>query len=228
LKSILGVVYFSMDDKLTERQEEVLKKIRDFYLDNGYAPSLGELQELLNISTKRGVVNHLRALEKKGYIIRTNKARGIHVVKDQTEESYEYLVGVPILGYANAGTPISLAQEENLGTLQIDKTLVKGKESELFALIIKGDSMNMKSINGRNLEDGHYVVVQKDSDYNDGDAVVAIIDGCATVKNIKKSKNMVILYPQSSNSLHKPIYLDAKSNSIINGKVIMVLDNPNV
>jgi len=217
-----------MDDKLTERQEEVLKKIRDFYLDNGYAPSLGELQEFLNISTKRGVVNHLKALEKKGYIIRTNKPRGIHVVKDQIEESYEYLVGVPILGYANAGTPISLAQEENLGMLQIDKTLVKGMESELFALIIKGDSMNMKSINGRNLEDGHYVVVQKDSDYKDGDTVVAIVDGCATVKNIKKNRGMVILYPQSSNPMHKPIYLNSKSNSIINGKVIMVLDNPNI
>ena len=57
---------------------------------------------------------------------------------------------------------------------------------------------------------------------------VAIVDGCATVKNIKKSKDMVILYPQSSNPVHKPIYLNSKSNSMINGKVIMVLDNPNI
>ena len=126
-----------MDDKLTQRQEEVLKAIRNFFLDNGYAPSLTELQQMLNISTKRGVVNHLKVLEKRGYIIRTNKARGIHVVKDQTDENYDYLVGIPILGYANAGTPIALAQEENLGTLQVDRSLINKKGKELFALMIK-------------------------------------------------------------------------------------------
>jgi len=222
------VVYLDMDEKLTQRQEEVLKIIRNFFLDNGYAPSLTELQQMLNISTKRGVVNHLKVLEKKGYIIRTNKARGIHVVKDQIDENYDYLVGIPILGYANAGTPIALAQEENLGTLQVDRSLINKKGKELFALMIKGDSMDMKKINGKKLEDGHYVIVQKDSNYEDGDTVVAIVDGCATVKNIKKSRGMVILYPQSSNPKHKPIYLNSKSNSMINGKVIMVLDNPNI
>lgn len=58
-----------MDEKLTERQELVLKNIRDFYLDNGHAPSLTELQLMLNISTKRGVVNHLEALEKKDILL---------------------------------------------------------------------------------------------------------------------------------------------------------------
>ena len=77
-----------MDEKLTERQKLVLNTIRNFFLDNGYAPSLTELQQLLEISTKRGVVSHLEALEKKGYIIRTSEARGIQVINEE-EPVYE-------------------------------------------------------------------------------------------------------------------------------------------
>jgi repressor LexA len=216
-----------MDGNLTNKQEKVLRVIRDFYLENGNAPSLSELQGMLNITTKRGVVSHLEALEKKGYIIRTSEPRGIQIV-DNTEEDvlYEYLVGIPILGYANAGTPLVLAEEENLGILQLDKSLVGNKEN-LFSLIVKGDSMNMREIEGKNIEEGQYIVIQKDAEFEDGDAVLAIVDGSATVKNIKKSEDMVILYPQSNNPIHKPIYLDINSNSMINGKVIKVLDNPN-
>lgn len=218
-----------MDEKLTEKQEVVLKTIRNFFLDNGYAPSLSELQTLLNITTKRGVVNHLEAIERKGYIIRTSEPRGIQIVEESNddEEVYEYLVGIPILGYANAGTPLVLAQEQNLGILQVDLPLI-GKKEGLFALVIKGDSMNQRSINGKLLEEGHYLVVQKTNEVEDGDVVVAVVDGCATVKNIKREKEVVILYPQSSNPIHKPIYLDVNSDSMINGKVIRVLDNPNI
>ncbi len=214
-----------MDPLLTSKQDKVLKIIRDFYLDNGYAPSLTELQELLNISTKRGVVSHLIALERKGYIMRTSEPRGIHLVEDE-EPVYEYLIGIPVLGYANAGTPLVSAQEENLGVINMQKKLIKGKKN-LFSLIIKGDSMDQRVLDGKLLTNGSYLIVQKDTEIQDGDVVVAIIDNCATVKNFKRSKDMVILYPESSNSKNKPIYLDKNSESMINGKVIRVLENPN-
>lgn len=213
-----------MDPLLTSKQDRVLKIIRDFYLDNGYAPSLTELQELLNISTKRGVVGHLIALERKGYIMRTSEPRGIHLVEDE-EPVYEYLIGIPVLGYANAGTPLVSAQEENLGVINMQKKLIKGKK-DLFSLIIKGDSMDQRVLDGKLLINGSYLVVQKDAEIQDGDVVVAIIDNCATVKNFKRSGDMVILYPESSNSKNKPIYLDKNSESMINGKVIKVLENP--
>lgn len=213
-----------MDPLLTSKQDKVLKVIRDFYLDNGYAPSLTELQTLLNISTKRGVVNHLIALERKGYIMRTSEPRGIHLVESE-EPVYEYLIGIPVLGYANAGTPLVSAEEENLGVINVQKKLIKGKK-DLFSLIIKGDSMDQRVLNGKLLINGSYLVVQKDAEIQDGDVVVAIIDNCATVKNFKRSGDMVILYPESSNLKHKPIYLDRNSESMINGKVIRVLENP--
>ena len=214
-----------MDGILTQKQEEVLRIIKDCYLENGYAPSLNELKEKLGISTKRGVVAHLIALEKKGFIFRTGQPRGIHMVENDDQIVYDYLVGVPILGYANAGIPMVAAEEENLGILKIDRNML-GKKKNLFSLIIKGDSMDLAKIDGETLGDSKYIVVQKDAEFEDGDIVVAIIDNCATVKRFKRAKNMIILYPDSSNPLNQPIYIDRNTEGLINGKVIKVLENP--
>ncbi len=210
---------------LTKRQESVLKLIRKCYLENGYAPSLGELQESLGISSKRGVVNHLIALEKKGYIIRTGEPRGIHMVNGEEEVVYDYLIGIPILGYANAGTPLVNAEEENIGILKVDPKLI-GKKKNLFALIVKGDSMDLTQIDGENINEGSYLIVQKDVEMEDGDVVVAVLDNSATVKRFKKDKNMITLYPESSNPINQPIFLDRDTEVMFNGKVIKVLENP--
>lgn len=219
-----------MAQKLTNKQEEVLALVRDFFLENGYAPSLGELQTKLGFSSKRGVVNHLIALENKGYIIRTSEPRGIQLINesDDANLNYEYLIGIPIFGYANAGTPLVSAQEESMGILQVDKSLIPKKTKKtLFSLIVKGDSMNEQSIDGVKIEEGEYLVVDQDAEIKEGDVVVAIIDNCATVKNISlKNKDMVVLYPKSTNPKHQPIYLDSNSDFLINGKVIKVLNNP--
>jgi repressor LexA len=211
-----------MKPYLTEKQRRVMEMIRDFFLENGHAPSLGELQQMLSINTKRGVVNHLNSLEKKGFIIRTSEARGIKLVE---EEEYEYLIGIPILGYANAGTPLAIAEEDRLGVLHVDKKLLKNRK-DLFALIVKGDSMNQKEVRKKQMKDSSYVVVSKEAEVMDGDAVVAVLDNSATIKSFKRDGDMIILYPESDNEVHTPIYLDRYSNSLINGKVVMVLDNP--
>jgi repressor LexA len=216
-----------MGGVLTKKQELVLKIIRNCYLENGYAPSLTELQEALDISTKRGVVNHLIALEKKGYIFRTGEPRGIHMVGNDDEVVYDYLVGIPVLGYANAGTPLVSSEEENLGVLKVDREII-GKKGNLFSLIIKGDSMNLAEVEGKNISEGSYVIVQKDVDIKNGDIVLAIVENSATVKRFKKEKDMIVLYPQSSNPQNQPIYLDRNTESLLNGKVIKVLDNPSI
>lgn len=219
-----------MAEKLTNRQEEILSLIRDFFLENGYAPSLGELQSKLGFSSKRGVVNHLSALENKGYIIRTSEPRSIQLLdgNDDANLEYEYLIAIPIFGYANAGTPLVMAEEEALGILKIDRNLIGRKSKEnLFGLIVKGDSMNERVLDGIKIEEGNYLIVDKDAKVEEGDAVVAIIDSSATVKNISlKTEDVVVLYPESDNPTHQPIYIDSDSNFMINGKVIKVLDNP--
>ena len=214
-----------MDSILTAKQDLVLRVIRDYFLQNGFAPSLSELQVLLDIATKRGVVNHLIALEKKGYILRTSEPRGIRMLEENEEPVYEYLIGVPILGYANAGTPLVGAEEENLGVLRVDKNIL-GKKKSLFSLIVKGDSMDREMIGGKAITDGNYLVVDKEAEIFDGDVVVAIVENCATVKRFKKDQDMVVLYPNSSNPIHQPIYLDKNTESMLNGKVIKVLEKP--
>ncbi len=216
-----------MDGILTKKQEDVLKVIRRCYLENGFAPSLNELRQELGINTKRGVVVHLDALEKKGYIFRTSQPRGIHMVEEDEQIIYDYLVGVPILGYANAGIPMVSAEEENLGVLKIDKNIL-GKKDDLFALVLKGDSMDKVEIDGQKMVNGSYVVIQKEGDIKDGDIVVAVIDGSATVKKIRRGSKVVVLYPESSNPLNQPIYLDANTDAMLNGKVIKVLENPSI
>jgi repressor LexA len=86
--------------------------------------------------------------------------------------------------------------------------------------------MNMCSIENKPLVDGNFLLVQKDAEVTDGDIVVAIIENSATVKKFKKGKDTVILYPNSSNPKHQPIYLDQNNESLINGKVIKVLEKP--
>jgi repressor LexA len=211
-----------MNVSITDKQDKVLTFIRDYYLEKGLAPSLSELQEYLHIKTKRGVVGHLEALERKGFIIRTGGPRGIQL---QDEENYEYLIGIPVLGYANAGIPLATAVEDYIGTLKVDKKLLKNK-SNLFSVILKGDSMNKHLIGKTNLSDGNYIIVDKEADINNGDTVLAIIDNSATVKIFHKQDNVIILYPRSYNDSYQPIYLDKGRENIINGKVIMALDTP--
>lgn len=214
-----------MDSILTKKQEAVLGIIKRYYLEQGVAPSLNELKDELGITTKRGVVVHLDALEKKGYIFRTSQPRGIHMAENDDEIVYDYLVGVPILGYANAGIPMVSAEEENMGVLKIDKNIL-GKRRNLFSLIIKGDSMDQAVIDGHTLKNGKYVVVEKDADFDDGDIVVAIIDNCDTIKRFKRGRDMIVLYPDSSNPANTPIYIDKNTDILINGKVVKVLENP--
>ena len=216
-----------MDGILTKKQEAVLGIIKRYYLEQGVAPSLNELKDELGITTKRGVVVHLDALEKKGYIFRTSQPRGIHMAENDDEIVYDYLIGVPILGYANAGIPMVSAEEENMGVLKIDKNIL-GKRRNLFSLIIKGDSMDQAVIDGHTLKNGKYVIVEKDADFEDGDIVVAIIDNCATIKRFKRGRDMIVLYPDSSNPANTPIYIDKNTDILINGKVIKVLENPSI
>lgn len=212
-----------MTKKLTSTQQKILDIIKSSIENKGTPPSLGELQEELGISTKRGVVNHLKALEKKGMIVRTSEARGIKL----TENIFgQFIMNVNILGYANAGAPLVYAQEETLGVLRVDKSLLPVSK-DMFALEVKGDSMNKRIVNGTQLTNGNFAIVAKNHPVKNGDVVLAIIDECATIKTFRKDRNMIVLYPESTNLVHKPIYLSpSEEEELIYGKVVAVLDNP--
>ena len=219
---ILNFNINNMSKDLTLKQRKVLEAIQQYIYEYEEPPTLPELQEELGISTKRGVAKHLEALEKKGYVYRNGKPRGI-VLTDPNYVQNTY--GIPILGYANAGSPLVFAEEDIIGTIHVDKDLVK-KRKDIFALIVKGDSMNMKTVDRIPIADGNFAIVQKGGDFHNGDPVLAVINNGATIKSFKKSSNSIILYPESTNPIHTPIYLRSNNDGFINGKIIAVLENP--
>lgn len=127
------------------------------------------------------------------------------------------LIKIPILGVIKAGEPI-FAEQNIIGYEYVDKKDIS--DGDYFYLIVKGDSMNKSRI-----EDGDMVLVRSQNDVNDGDIAIVLINGCeATLKRVYKTKDALILQPDSTNPKHKPIILNS-ANSLpsdvkILGKVI--------
>ncbi|MDD3303145.1 MAG: S24 family peptidase [Candidatus Gracilibacteria bacterium] len=205
---------------LTDNQQKVLDKIVSYMTKYGKSPTIEELRVILEQKSKRGVTQYLETLEKKGFIQRDNSYRGI---KLGNNIGIQTVLNIPVLGYANAGTPLVYAEENELGTLTISKNIAKGDSSNYFFLKVEGTSMNKFKVKGKNIENGSYVLIKKDeTNLDENNAYLFIVDGCATIKVPKKESEFIYLLPKSTDTKHKPIILSQDDNIIINGKVIDV------
>lgn len=187
---------------LTERQRRVFDYLVEFLQERGYPPTLSEIAQKLGLS-RVGAMKHLLALERKGYIRRSRRARDIELIGLPKSR------GVPILGRVPAGEPL-LAVENIEGMLAIDSTIAKGKN--LFLLRVKGDSMVQAGI-----LDGDLVLVRPQSTVEDGEIVVALIEDEATVKRFFREPHGIRLQPE--NPTLKPIIIEEGDVRIV-GKVI--------
>ena len=180
----------------------------------GVPPSIRQIGTALGISSTNGVRLHLQALQKKGYIRRSQRtSRGIvslNRLSTAASPSRSTTVDIPILGRVAAGTPI-MAAENHEGSLTLDASLIKNQES--FALRVNGDSM----INAGIL-DGDIVVVRLQQGADNGDIVVARIGEEATVKRFYREKDAIRLQPE--NPSLTPIY---STDVEICGKVIALV-----
>ncbi len=180
---------------LTARQDQVLQFIRQSICDRGYPPTLREIGAHMGIKSTNGVNDHLRALERKGYLTREDmKSRALRP-KDMDfgiskKTSDEDMVSVPVLGRVAAGMPL-YAEEHLLDTVRIDKSLLKA--GEIFGLRVTGDSMIEAGI-----VNGDYVFVRKQSTADRGDIVVALIGDEATVKKYYPEKDYIRFQPENS------------------------------
>jgi repressor LexA len=213
---------------LTQKQDSVLKVVKSFIQNQGHAPSLSELQKSLlangmNAKSKRSVVQYLEALESKGYISRSSEERGIKIYGMQESENF---MDLPIYGEANAGAALVFAEENIQGFIKVSKKLLKSTQN-IFALKISGDSMNQCQLDNKYIEDGDFVVVDKTAQgARNNDIILAIVDGCATIKKFTQTLfGEIILMPHSSNPHHQPIYIHESDSFFINGRVINVLKN---
>lgn len=190
------------------KQEQILKFLIDFLDNNPYPPSYREIASGVGIKSTNSVKKYLDTLEDKGLIRRHDyKNRSIEIVKKDYSSAKD-LISVPLIGKVAAGSPI-LAFENIEDEFIISKS-VFGTSQELFMLKISGDSMIEIGI-----DDGDYVVVKKQNTAENGEIVVAYLEGYATVKNFYKDGNTIRLQPQ--NPLYQPIIT---TNCTILGKVV--------
>jgi len=189
--------------ELTERQKSILSFIENFVERNGYPPSVRDIARHFRI-TPRGVLNHLRALEKKGYIDRKDgRARSIKVLKKLSKR-------IPILGRIRAGEARE-AIEYLEDHVEVPNFLLS-EGFEHFVLRVQGDSMI-----GDHICDGDYVVVRKQDWASNGDIVVALVDNEVTLKRFYQKGDAVELRP--SNPAMSPMFFKADEVRIL-GKVV--------
>jgi len=183
-----------MRTTLTRRQEEVLGFIQHCIEARGYPPTLREIGEHLGISSTNGVNDHLKALERKGFLARDDmKSRALRPVGGSGQ-----IAEVPLLGRVAAGLP-ALATENVEDTVKIDRFFI-GPTREVFALRVKGDSMIEDGI-----YDGDFIFVRKQLNAEPGEIVVAMIGDEATVKRFYPEKDRIRFQP--ANSTMEPIYV---------------------
>ncbi len=191
---------------LTKRQEQTLDYIRQSIEQRGYPPTLREIGEYMGIRSTNGVNDHLRALERKGYLRREDmKSRALRVV-DQTDRaapakpSDENLIDIQVVGRVAAGLPL-LAEENVIDTVRIDRMMVRGGR-EVFGLRVTGDSMVEAGI-----LNGDYIFVRRQPSADRGEIVVALIGDEATVKYYYPEKDYVRFQP--ANAQMAPILVRA-------------------
>ncbi len=204
---------------LTKRQEQTLSFIRHSIEERGYPPTLREIGESMGIKSTNGVNDHLRALERKGYLRREDmKSRALKLVEDpknRSTSSDDDTMEIQVLGRVAAGAPL-LAEENVIDTVRIDKMLVRG-EKEVFGLKVTGDSMIEAGIFS-----GDYIFVKRQPTAERGDIVVALIGDEATVKHYYPEKDYVRFQP--ANAQMAPILVRASDfkPTMLLGKVVGV------
>jgi repressor LexA len=197
--------------QLTSRQKSVYEFVSSAIREKGYAPSIPEIGKRFKITSTRGVFDHLKALERKGYIKRIGK-RAIEIVNQSGRSALPEAKEIPIVGRVRAGAPL-LAEENLEGFLTVGNEIARGKET--FALKVKGDSMIEDGI----LEGDHVVIRRQDTAEN-GDTVCALIGNEATLKRFYRKGNEITLKPANRN--YDPIVVSTAEFRIL-GKATGVI-----
>ena len=176
--------------QLTPRQKRIYDFLSCSIRDKGYAPSIPEIGQRFKITSTRGVFDHLKALERKGYIKRVGK-RAIEIISESGRSALPEAKEIPIIGRIRAGAPV-LAEENIVGFLPVATEIARGEET--FALKVRGDSMIEDGI-----LDGDLVIMRRQDTANNGDIVCALIANEATLKRFYRKGNDITLKPANKN-----------------------------
>lgn len=195
-------------EELTAKQALILEFVSNYIDQHGCPPTLREISAEFGLSGTATAIMHLNALERKGHITRREgSSRSISLVSRNNTGS----VSVPIVGTVRAGMP-ELATEDILGFCQIDASWLKGRDN--FILKVKGNSMVDAGI-----INGDYAIIRPQQSAENGEIVVALIDGEATLKRFYHEHDHIRLQPE--NSTMEPIIVKAgQAETMIAGRLI--------
>lgn len=209
-----------MARKITKRQQQIYDYIRSYQEEKGYPPSVREMAAAVGLSSPSTVHAHLNALEERGLIKRDRtKPRAIEVFNEDgssakqnpgAETETRGSITLPLVGRVAAGMPI-LAEQNIEDTFTVPTEIATDASS--FILEVHGESMINVGI-----YNGDYIIVREQHSATNGEIIVAMINGEATVKTFYKEQGRVRLQPE--NDTMEPIYAD---NPTILGKVVALM-----
>jgi repressor LexA len=197
-----------MGNELTARQQELFDFLRDFVKERGFPPTLREIASHFGLKGPRGPQKVLNQLERKGYIRKIpGESRAIEILGFSSSN----IVSIPIVGRVRAGEPV-LAIENIEGYINFDKSLASSKD--VFLLRIQGDSMI-----DAHIQDGDFALVKPQSNAENGEIVVALIEDEATIKRIFLNQDLIRLEPANPDMEPIVVKKGEKRVSIV-GKVV--------
>ncbi|MDM8273928.1 transcriptional repressor LexA [Enorma phocaeensis] len=209
-----------MARKISKRQQQIYDFIRSYQLEKGYPPSVREMAAAVGLSSPSTVHAHLSVLEEHGLIKRdATKPRALEVFNEDgtsatlaavKESPDRGTITLPLVGRVAAGLPI-LAEQNVEDSFTVPTEIAT--DSSSFVLEVHGNSMVEAGI-----FNGDYIIVREQKNAMNGEIVVALIDGEATVKTFYKEQGRVRLQPE--NSTMEPIYVE---NPTILGKVVALM-----
>jgi repressor LexA len=199
-------------------KEKVLVALQHWTARNGGQPSVEELRRELGVASTRTVFRYLQMLEDDGAIKRRPGAPGVKLLKPRAEGAQTRAVAV--VGRVPAGA-LMLAEENIEGWIHLPKAMASPASDKFFLLRVRGTSMNKATVGGNTIDDGDLILVRQQPEARNGDVIVGMVDGEATVKTLVKAPGYVILKPESKDKSHRPIVVDQDFR--VAGKVTQVL-----
>lgn len=188
---------------LTKKQKEIFEFIVSFFADHNRSPSYSEIQHYFGFKSKASVQDYVKYLRNAG-LLKNNESGVIELT-----ERPENMIQIPLLGEVAAGVPIETDSNQDFDLISVPQEMIgKGK---YFALYVKGNSMIEDCI-----MDGDIIVVRSQKEARDGQTVVALVEGGATVKKYYHRKNRIELHPR--NKELNPIIIE-KGNFSVEGVV---------
>jgi len=170
------------------------------------------------------ITHHLKQLVKHGDLVRVDN-RLMPAMKTSAG-----LVRIPVMGEADCGEATKFADGRIVDNLAVSPSILNPKNigKKLYALIARGDSMNIAKVNDREICDGDYIIIERRDNYvpADNEIVVSIIGGLANIKRLRrdnKNKRILLLSESYRQDDFAPIIISENDDFQVDGKVVDVI-----